>query len=351
MSKKLNVALVGCGYVTIGHFQAWRRISQAHIVAVSDLNESLARTAAEKWGVPHYYKTLAEITALGGVDVVDICTPPQVHASLAIEAMNAGINVLIEKPMTITVRDAQEIVDTQRATGMMAGVIHNWLFDTPVLAARSLVEKGELGEIVNVEIEALNTKEDSMVANQRHWSHQLPGGRFSEMLAHPIYLLRHFLHGNVECASIEVSKVGDLPWMKSDELCAVFRVGEKLGRAYASFNSSREAIYINVYGKQGILKLDVINSTLNVLPARKTSRLSKGSDSLRQASQLVKWTVTNAGKIATRNWHSGHDMYIKLFADNLLSNRPPPVTAEDGLGVIRTLEDMCIRIEKLETRT
>jgi hypothetical protein len=59
--------------------------------------------------------------------------------------------------------------------------------------------------------------------------------------------------------------------------------------------------------------------------------------------------VTNAGKIATRNWYSGHDMYIKLFADNLMSNRSPPVTAEDGLAVIRTLEDMCIRIEKLET--
>lgn len=347
--KRINVALIGCGYVTIGHFQAWRKVSQANIVAVSDLNESLAKATAEKWQVPHYYKTLSEIAAEGGVDVIDICTPPQVHASLAVEAMSAGINVLIEKPMTMTVKDAQKIVDSQRATGVKAGVIHNWLFDAPVLTARSIAEKGELGEVLNVEIEALNTKEDSMAANKHHWSHQLPGGRFSEMLAHPIYLLRSFLQGDIKCVDIEVSKTGDCPWMKSDELCAMFRVGKKIGRAYASFNSSREAIYVNLYCAHGILKFDIINSTLNVLHARSPSRLSKGYDSLKQASQLVKWTAMNAGRVLSGNWHSGHDTCIRLFAESLLVNREPPVTVKDGLAVIRTLEDMCNRIEKLET--
>jgi predicted dehydrogenase len=347
--KKLNVALVGCGYVTIGHFKAWRRIPQANIVAVSDLNENLAKSAAVEWGVPHYYKTLSEIVKEERVDVVDICTPPQAHASLAVEAMTAGINVLIEKPMTMTVRDAEKIVESQKASGVKAGVIHNWLFDLPVLKAREIVKKGELGEVLNAEIEALNTKEDTMAANEHHWSHQLPGGRFSEMLAHPIYLLRDFLQGEVNCTYIEASKAGGYPWMKSDELCATFRVGGKLGRAYASFVSSRDAIYVSLYCTRGILKLDIINSTLNVFPARMTSRLSRGYDSLRQASQLLKWTAINAGKVASRNWYSGHDMYIKLYAESLLANRSPPVTVEDGVEVTRTLEHMCKRIEELES--
>jgi predicted dehydrogenase len=348
--KNLNVALVGCGIVTVGHFHAWRRIPQAKIVAVCDLNENLARTVAEKWSVPHYYKTLSEAVT-GGVDVVDICTPPQSHAALAAQAMNAGMNVLIEKPMTMTVDDAEKIVNAQRASGVKAGVIHNWLFDAPVLAARSIAQKGKIGEILNIEIEALNTREDSMAANEKHWSHKLPGGRFSEMLAHPIYLLRDFFQGEVECIDVEVSKVGSYSWMKYDELCATFKVGRKLARTYASFNSSRDAIYINVYGKEGIIKLDVINSTLNQLPARKTTRLNKGSDSVRQAFQLVKWTAVNAAKIVARSWYSGHDMCIKLFAENLMANRAPPVTVDDGLAVIRTLEDTSERIEKTETLT
>ena len=349
--RELKVALVGCGYVTIGHLEAWRKVRQARIVAVSDLNEALAKSTAATWQVPNHYKTLSEIIAHGGVDVVDICTPPQVHASLAVEAMKARLNVLIEKPMTMTVKDAQQIVDCQKTAHVKAGVIHNWMFDEPILVARSLVKQRRLGRVFNVVVEALNTKEDQMAANPNHWCHRLPGGRFSEMLAHPIYLVRHFLGGEPEVADVQVSKVGGYAWMKSNELCATFRVGDKMGRAYASFNSSRDAIYVNLYCSEGILKLDIINSTVNILPKRRTSRLGKASDSLRQSSQLANWTVRNAFKVATGRWLSGHDMCIRLFAESLLTGGSPPVSVEDGLAVIRVLEDMCSRIETQENRS
>jgi len=346
--REINVAVVGCGCVAEDHLKAWRRVRQARVVAVSDLNKSLARSTAEAWKIPQYCNSLSEVIECGKVDLVDICTPPQTHAVLAVQAMKAGINVLIEKPMTMTLKDAQEIVDSRKATDVKAGVIHNWLFDEPVLVASSFVQRGQIGEVFNVEVEALNTKEDSMTANEHHWCHRLSGGRFSEMLAHPIYLVRHFLGGEVEVWDVQVSKIGDYPWMKSDELCAIFRAGNKLGRAYASFNSSRDAIYVNLYGMEGILKLDIINSTVNVFPKRKTSRFNKGLDPLKQAFQLVEWTAKNAGKVAFKRWLSGHDTYIKLFAESLINGSDPPVSVEDGLAVVKTLEEMCMRIAELE---
>jgi len=267
-----------------------------------------------------------------------------VHAVLAVEAMKAGINVLIEKPMTMTVKDAEEIVGCQKATGVKAGVIHNWLFDDPVLQADSIIKTGKLGEIFHIEIEALNTKYDSMAANERHWCHKLPGGRFSEMLAHPIYLMRHFL-GDVEVCEVQVSKIGDYSWMKYDELCATFKAGNKLGRAYASFNSSRDAIFINIYGREAILKLELINSTVSFLPKREATRLSKGFDSLRQATQLFKSIIGNMFKVASGRWRSGHETYIKLFAESLINDRKPPVTVEDGFAVVKMLERMCDMIK------
>ena len=158
------------------------------VVAVSDLNEAIAKSSAELWKIPHYHTSLSELIKGGKIDVVDICTPPQAHAALAVQAMEAGLNVLIEKPMTMTVEDAQEIVKCRKTTGVKAGVIHNWLFEPPVLEADSIVKKGYLGEVFNVDIETLCTRDDSMTADERHWSHSLPGGRFSEILAHPIYL-------------------------------------------------------------------------------------------------------------------------------------------------------------------
>jgi len=345
----INVAILGCGYVANEHLKAWRKVREAQVVAVSDLNESLAKSTADLWKVPRYHKSLSELIEWGKIDLVDICTPPQTHAALAIQAMKAGFNVLIEKPMTMTVKDAEQIVESRKSIGIKAGVIHNWLFDVPVLEADYLVKKGYLGDVFNVEIEALNTKYDSMVANERHWSHRLQGGRFSEMLAHPIYLLRHFL-GEVEICDLQVSKIGNYPWTKSDELCATFRAGNKLGRAYASFNSSRDAIFISLYGSEAILKLELINATVNILPKRKTSRFSKGFDSLRQATQLTKSTVGNVAKITLKRWKSGHDTYVKLFAESLLNDTDPPVTVEEGLEVTKTLEKMCGMIEHAESK-
>jgi len=352
--RGINVALVGCGFVANGHLKAWRKVREARVVAVCDLNETMAKSTAERWRIPRHYTSFSELMDQKNINLVDICTPPQTHASLAVQAMKAGFNVLLEKPMTMTVKDAEEIVKCQKTTGMKAGVIHNWLFEPPVLEADSLVKKRFLGEIITAEVEALSTKDDSMAANEHHWCHSLSGGRFSEMLAHPIYLLRHFL-GEVEVGDVHVSKIGEYAWMKSDEFCGTlfcgtFKVGNKLGRAYASFNAPREAIFINLYGKEAIIKLDIINATVNFLPRRKTSRFNKASDSLRQATQLMKSTAKNAAKIASGRWLSGHEMCIKLFAQSLISDNEPPVTVEDGCVVVKTLEEICERIEAAEKK-
>ena len=348
--REINVAIVGCGFVANGHLRAWRKVRQARVVAVCDLNETIAKSTAKRWKIPRYYTSFSELMEHRNIGLVDICTPPQTHASLAVQAMKAGFHALLEKPMTMTVKDAEKIVKCQKTTGMKAGVIHNWLFEPPVLEADSLVKKGFLGEVINVEIEALSTKDDSMAANEHHWCHSLPGGRFSEMLAHPIYLSRHFL-GEVEIGDVHVSKIGEYAWMKSDEFYATFKVGNKLGRAYASFNAPRDAIFVSLYGREAILKLDIINATTNFLPRRKTNRFNKGFDSLRQATQLIKSTAKNAAKIAFRRWLSGHEMCIKLFAQSLISDNEPPVTVEGGYIVVKTLEEICKRIEMAEKKT
>lgn len=342
--REKNVGIIGCGFVANGHLKAWRKTGYTRVVVVTDSNEALARNTAELWKIPRYYTSFSNMLKHGDLDVIDICTPPETHASLAVEAMKTGHNVLIEKPMSMTLKDAEEIVRCQETTNMKACVIHNWLFEPPVLEATSLVEKRCLGEVTNVNIEALSTKYDSMAANEHHWCHSLPGGRFSEMLAHPIYLIRHFL-GEVEIGNVQVSKIGEYGWMQSDELCATLKAGNKFGRVYVSFNAPREAIHINLCGGEAILKLDIINATVNMLPKRETGRFSKGFDSFRQAAQLIKSTAKNIAKIASGRWLSGHEMCINLFAQSLSSNSEIPVTVEDGYNVVKSLEEMCNRIE------
>lgn len=346
--NELNVGIVGCGEVANGHVRAWKKVNEAKISAVLDINASLAKNMAEKWGIPNYFTSLSEMRDRLPVNVVDICTPPSTHMSLAVEAMENGVNVVMEKPMTMTMRDAEAIVEAQKKSGVTAGVIHNWLFENTITKATSLMKEGHLGEVLSVEIEAINTRDDFMASHENHWSHKYPGGRFGEMLAHPIYLIRHFLGGEETIEDIQVAKLGDYPWMKSDELTAVFKVGEKVGRAYASFNAPRNSIYVSLYGKKAILKIDIINATVLKLDKRGVAALDLGSDNIGQAFQIFGATVRNAGVRIAQRWLSGHDNYIRLFANSLLKGGPPPVSVEEGMKVVKSVEKACKLIEKAE---
>jgi len=290
--REIKVALVGCGFVANDHLRAWKKVREARVVAVSDLNENAVTKTAELWKIPHYYKSFSELIEQNEIDLVDICTPPQTHASLAVQAMKAGFHILLEKPMALDLKDAKKIAQCQKATGQKGGVIHNWLFEPTVLNATSLIEKGRLGEVISLEVEVLHTKYDHMVANEHHWCHGSQGGRFSEMLAHPIYLTRHFL-GEVKIGDVRVSKIGGYAWMKSDELCATFKSGEKLGRIYISFNAPRDEIFIGLHGREAILQLNMINATTSLLPKREVSRFSIKS---------IRMVASGAMTLSTEEW-------------------------------------------------
>ncbi len=340
----IKVALVGCGAVSSSHFAAWRRISSAKIEAVCDSNVSLLNKAAEYWKIPKKFTSVAELANFSDITLWDICTPISTHKDLAIQAMKEDFNVLIEKPMTLTAEDAKAILRCQNATGRKAGVIHNWLFEPPILEASAMVKDQKVGEIIGAQIDVLHTKDDSMTANEGHWSHRLPGGRFSEMLVHPIYLLRNFI-GDIRVESVVTSKAGNYPWMKQDELIATFTAGNKLAGTYVSFNAPRNAIYVSLFGTKGVLKVDIITATLQVLPRLSLNRYGKALDAIKQGAQLSKSTFKNALRVVSKQWFDGHEKCIRLFAKSISENTEVPVTVKEGYEVARILESMCKRIE------
>jgi predicted dehydrogenase len=342
----IKVALVGCGAVSNSHLTAWQHIPRAKILAVCDTNSKLAARTSKEWKIPRSFTSVLEMSDFKEVTLWDICTPINTHKDLANQAMQSGFDVLIEKPMTITSKDAKEIVECQKLTHRRAGVMHNWLFEPPVIKAANMVRQGKIGDIIGVQISVLHTKDDPMTANSNHWSHQLPGGRLSEMLIHPIYLLRFFL-GEIQVKSVEVSKVGEYPWMKHDEFFATFKTEKELAGTYISFNAPRNAIYIDLFGQRGVIRLDIVTATLNLLPRLAMNRLNKALDATRQSMQLLSSTFRNALTVLSNRWFDGHETCIRLFAESLVKEKEPPVTVQEGYEVVKVLEDLYTRIESL----
>ena len=209
MSKKsLRVGIVGCGQIAQeSHIPAVRKSKNAQIVAVCDKNEEQARKVAQRFSVSRYYADFAEMLEKEKLNMVNICTPPKMHPSLSIQAAEAGCHVLMEKPMALTARECDEMVTAAKKNRVSLGVVHNELFKPVVVAARSIVRDGGIGDLTGIAIQYSRGKDDDWIVDKDHWCHKLPGGIFGDMLPHIIYLAIEFL-GELEPVAVYTRKFG-----------------------------------------------------------------------------------------------------------------------------------------------
>ena len=128
-------------------------------------------------------------------DVVHVLTPPATHASLAIHLLEAGVHVLVEKPMALTVAEADAMVAAAARSGKYLTVDHNRWFDPVMQQARALLASGALGALAGVDVfQGAAVGEADLPAGQHgHWKASLPGGILYDLAPHPAYLLRGFV--------------------------------------------------------------------------------------------------------------------------------------------------------------
>ena len=143
----LNFALAGCGRVAPRHAQSLLELAGGRLVAVADPVEARAQRFAKDYSAEPYadYRRMLERS---DVDVVNICTPSGLHARMAIEAMQAGKHVIVEKPMALSLVDADRIIDTARSTGRKLCVVLQNRYNPPMQDLRRVVDEGRLGRIL-----------------------------------------------------------------------------------------------------------------------------------------------------------------------------------------------------------
>ena len=182
----LNAAVVGGGVVSGRHLSGLAQMPQVTLVAVCDIDEDRAREKAREYDITAYTE-LALLLDKEDVDWLHICTPVQTHRDLALQAIEAGVDVQIEKPATETVAELDDIQAAAAEHGVTVTVVRNHLFDKAAVAAREAVESGTLGRVRGVDVIAAGkTRPDDQ--NRGSWAFELPGGEFEEGIPHQMYL-------------------------------------------------------------------------------------------------------------------------------------------------------------------
>jgi predicted dehydrogenase len=193
----LRIALVGCGQIADAHLQQLRRVPSARLVAVCDRYRDLARQAAARFDVPAVFDDVDAMLAATTPDIVHVTTPPQTHHAIVARCIDAGAHVYVEKPFTCDLREARELVARAESRGTRLCLGLDQLFDPAWQECRAIVARGELGEIVHVEVVQgydLNGPFGSLVAgDSRHWVHDLPGGLLQNAAPHALARLVDFV--------------------------------------------------------------------------------------------------------------------------------------------------------------
>ena len=144
----MKIAFAGAGYIIDIHAQAASVQPGVELEAVVDRFPATANALAQKYNIKHQFETVDQLLASGDMDVLVVGTPNYLHAPQTIAALNAGVHVMVEKPMAMNAPEARQMMAASEASGALLMVAHCWRFDPEVLWLRAQVDSGRFGKLI-----------------------------------------------------------------------------------------------------------------------------------------------------------------------------------------------------------
>lgn len=203
MSGMKRVAIIGCGDMGNKHAKAWQARNDAEIVAVCDIDPDRCRRMAENCSA-RGYDAWIDAVRHDGVEIVSICTPAKFHREIAVAGASAGRHVLCEKPMALTLDEANEMIAAANANGVQLSVCHQYRGASPYKALKVLVQNDELGAPLYVRFTEMREVRPKLAMHNRG----LSGGPIHDMSGHLFDLMRFLTDSEPESVAATGSVFG-----------------------------------------------------------------------------------------------------------------------------------------------
>jgi predicted dehydrogenase len=337
---KARIALIGCGKVGGIHAAAAKNLPEAELVAVCDANaERAAAFAARHGGRP--FTDVVPLLRETRPDVVLIGTPHPLHAKPAIRAAEAGVHVLVEKPMAASLEDCDAMLAAAARTGVRLGVISQRRFSEPVRRMKAAIDAGKIGRPVLGLFVMYSWRDAAYYASdpwRGKWSTE-GGGVLVNQSPHMLDLLRWFLGPIAEVTGYWANL--NHPMIEVDDTAAVSLrfAGGGLGSILTSL-AQKPGIYtkVHVHGDNG--------ASIGVETDRGATFIA-GMTAIAEPPLNDLWTIPGEEHLlpqfhaadreqfaridATTHYHT---LQIEDFLQAIREDRDPLVTGEDGRAVV-----------------
>jgi UDP-N-acetylglucosamine 3-dehydrogenase len=142
---KIKIGLIGAGNISSLHASGFKNHPNAEIVAICDKRRKIAQKRAIQWGIKRIYQDYYQLLNQKDIDAVAILTPHYLHAPITIAAAETGKHILVEKPMAMSLNEADQMINATKKAGVSLMVAENQVFHPPHVVAKRLIEQDEIG--------------------------------------------------------------------------------------------------------------------------------------------------------------------------------------------------------------
>jgi predicted dehydrogenase len=329
---RTRVALLGTGFIADIHAESYRRfVPEAEIVAVCSRDQGRARKFAQHHGIPNCFDDVEQTIVKSNCDVVDICIPNHLHARATVAAANAGKHVIIEKPLCLTLEEADEMIAACQANNRLLMYAEELCFAPKYERVRSLVGEGAIGSIYYMR------QCEKHSGPHSDWFYDLNlsgGGAVMDMGCHGFAWFRWMLGGRPRAVSVSATMQTGLIH-KGRTRC------EENAVCLVEFNGGAVGVVENSWAKLGGMEDRVeVCGTGGVIYAD----LFMGNSSLTYSENGYGYAMEKAG--STQGWtftmfeeafNQGYPQELQHFMSCVRDGTQPVTTGEDGRAVLELL--------------
>ncbi len=337
----LRAAIVGTGLIaTQKHLPAWRRMTPAaRMIALCDVDLRRGRQVAAQFDIPRVYTDMRELLATEQPDVVDICTPPKTHADIAIQVLESGAHVLVEKPMAISVDECDAMIDTAETANRQICVAHSDLFYPSFVKMREIVRSGAVGEFRGMHI-SLSTPVHYITSRPDHWANKLPGGVFGETGPHVVYMTLAFINPILQVQAHGAKLLSEFSWSPFEDYRVILVGKHAVSSVALTYATDQWAAEVSVWGSSGRVVADLESQGVIHTKRSALTPQSVGMSTVTAAAQMTTHMLASGLKRASGRMETTHGVLIREFCRSILEGTSPPVTAQEGRESIRVMDSI-----------
>jgi predicted dehydrogenase len=342
VKKRFRGAIVGYGFISSsGHLPAYQGREDVEIVAVADICEARRNLAKEILPGARIYPDYKSLIQNESLDFVDISTPPSHHEEIAAVALEKGIHVLCEKPLTTSLQAAYRLIDLAQRNQRVLFPCHNYKHAPVVKAIGDVIRTGKIGEIRSVSLNTYrNTHAKGVPQWEPHWRRHRKwsgGGIAMDHGSHSFYLAFDWMKSYPTAVTAKVNCLGkDLPGFNfdtEDDFSCTLTFPTGVAHVYLSWAAGMRKVIYTLHGERGAIRVEDDEIQVYVMKKANKEDVAQGA---------VDWDVER--KTISSLWmDASHTTWFNSLFDEFL------VAVEKNQYVGQQIQEAVRCVEVIET--